>query len=198
MFKDPLHWFPSPLFSTLLAVLFFGSYIVDYLVPKITAPKAGARPGSRQDRSSFLVIQGAGVLAVAVAFAGRYLNWIVLPSSVQWLGLAVDVFGIAFREWAVVTLGRFFSRIVEIEPGHRLIREGPYRRIRHPAYTGMILIYVGLALAMGSGAGTLAATLLIGGATLYRIKVEEAALARVFGTQYEDYVRQTWRLFPAW
>jgi len=53
MFKDPLHWFPSPIFSTLLAVVFFGSYLIDYAVPKITAPKTSGRAGRDRDRSSF-------------------------------------------------------------------------------------------------------------------------------------------------
>ena len=110
----------------------------------------------------------------------------------------MGVMGITFREWAVITLGRYFSRIVEIEPDHRLVTKGPYRWIRHPAYTGMILFDIGVALALGSWIGSFLAAALIGTATLYRISIEEWVLAESFGTEYEKYAHRTWRLFPGW
>lgn len=198
MFTDPLNWFPSILFSNLLAVLFFGGYIADHLVPKLAGAPPRTNQGLSRDKSSFGVIQVAGILAAVVAFVCRYLGWIVLPAWAQWFGLALGAFGICYREWAVVTLGRFFSRVVEIEPGQRLITSGPYRHIRHPAYTGMILFYVGFALALGSGAGVVTSTLIIFTATAYRIKIEELALREAFGTEYEEYIQRTWKLVPGW
>jgi protein-S-isoprenylcysteine O-methyltransferase Ste14 len=198
MFKDPLHWFPSLAFSNLLALLVIGSYLVDYIVPKITASKTASRPALSQDRSSFLIIQGAGVLAIVAAVVCRYFNWTVLPGWAQWLGLAVGFIGITFREWAVITLGSYFSRVVEIEEGHRIITTGPYHWIRHPAYTGMILVYVGLGLAIGSGAGALISSLFVICATIYRINIEETVLSTAFGDQFDEYARRRWRLFPGW
>jgi protein-S-isoprenylcysteine O-methyltransferase Ste14 len=198
MFNDPLHWFPSPIFSTLLGLLFFGVFLIDYIVPKITTPQGNNQPVVRRDRSSFLLIQGAGLLAVFATIACRYFNWTITPGWVQWVALVIGVAGLLFREWAVIKLGRNFSRVVEIEAEHHLVKDGPYRWIRHPAYTGMLLIYFGITLAVGSWIGALAAAFLVGAATLYRIRVEEVVLLEAFGQEYQDYKQLTWRLFPGW
>lgn len=198
MFKDPLHWFPNLLYSNLLAALFVGSYLVDTIVPRITAANAKSRGGKDQDRGSFLIIQAAALLAVGAAVVGRYLNLWVITGLFQWLGLVIGFFGIIFREWAVITLGKSFARVVRIEPEQRLITGGPYRWIRHPAYTGMLLVYVGLGMALGSVVGTITASLCMLGATMYRIRVEEAALHREFGQQYVEYSSSRWMLFPGW
>jgi len=188
--------FPTPIFSTLLAVLFFGTFIIDYLVPKFSSPEATRRPVLSGDRSSYVVIQIAGLVAILMAFLCRYMGWGIVPGWAQWLGLAIGAFGLFFREWAVIRLGQYFSRVVEIEAGHRLVTDGPYRRIRHPAYTGMILVDFGIALAIGSWIGALLALVIVLSAVLYRINVEEALLIRAFGDEYRRYMAHTWQLFP--
>lgn len=105
---------------------------------------------------------------------------------------------VALREWAVIKVGRFFSRTVQIEAEHRLIRDGPYQWIRHPAYTGMVFIYVGIALALGTWVGAALSLALMLAATTYRIIVEERQLTTVLGDEYRDYMARTWRLFPGW
>lgn len=104
--------------------------------------------------------------------------------------------GIGLRLWAIVTLGRFFRGTVHIQQHHQVVTGGPYRRIRHPAYSGILLAAAGLALTMGnvaSWAVFMACFLL---ATVYRIHVEERMLGQALGEAYRQYARHTWRLIP--
>jgi len=85
-----------------------------------------------------------------------------------------------------------------IEAGYRLIQDGLYRWLRHPAYTGLLLIYLGLIMALGTWLGTLAALVLILVSILYRINVEEEMILDSFGDEYRRYRSKTWRLIPGW
>jgi protein-S-isoprenylcysteine O-methyltransferase Ste14 len=198
MFHDPFHWFPDPYFSTVLFIFILGVYVIDYYIPKMFVPHQTGKPIVVQDRSSFYVIQAVGIVSIVVAMACRYMDWTITPVAVQYFGLLLIPAGLALREWAIIKLGRFFSRTVQIEPGHQLITDGPYRWIRHPAYTGMVIIYFGIALSLGSWLGAIAALLMMLSATLYRISVEEKVLIEAFGDEYRGYMKRTWKLFPGW
>ena len=199
MFRDPYNWFPDRYFSTVLAIVVLGTFVIDYAVPSWMAGRGGGPRSAREDdRSSYLLIRVAGIVAVAAAVLARRAGLALTPPAVQYAGLVLILAGLGLREWAIVKLGRFFSRTVRIESGHRLITDGPYRRIRHPAYTGMVLIFVGIALALGTWAGAAAALAIMLAATMYRITVEEEVLVASFGDEYRDYMRSTWRLFPGW
>jgi len=148
--------------------------------------------------TSFLVIRIFGILTITNTLICRYLNLLVIPASIQYLGLVLIPAGIGLRGWAIIKLGRFFSRTVRVERGHKIVTDGPYRWIRHPSYTGMILIYLGIALAIGTWLGVFVTVGLMLGATMYRISVEEKVLIEALGTAYTDYMNRTWRLFPGW
>jgi protein-S-isoprenylcysteine O-methyltransferase Ste14 len=112
------------------------------------------------------------------------------------LGVAIVLAGVALRAWAILTLGRYFRREVTIEPNQKLVRRGPYRRLRHPSYSGILLGCFGLGLAFGSWASAAVALLIVFAGMLPRIHVEEHALARAFGKDYADYASATARLLP--
>jgi protein-S-isoprenylcysteine O-methyltransferase Ste14 len=112
------------------------------------------------------------------------------------LGVVLVLVGAGLRDWAIVTLGRFFRREVTIAPGQRLVRRGPYRVLRHPSYTGLIVVCAGYGLAFGSWVGVALAVLVMALGLLPRIRVEERALAGEFGPEYADYARSTARLVP--
>ena len=103
--------------------------------------------------------------------------------------------GGALRIWPIFVLGRRFSGLVAIQPGHELVTDGVYRIIRHPSYLGMLILMFGWALAFRSGAGVILAALIIP-PILARIRSEEALLCAQFGKQYEAYCRRTSRLIP--
>jgi protein-S-isoprenylcysteine O-methyltransferase Ste14 len=115
--------------------------------------------------------------------------------GVRWAGVAIFGLGCALRIWPMFVLGRRFSGLVAIQPGHELVTDGPYRFVRHPSYLGMMLALAGWALVFRSGVG-LAATA-VGLVVLgRRIEDEEALLASQFGSAWTDYCRRTWRLLP--
>ena len=198
MFKDPFHWFPDPYFSTVLAILVLGAFFIDYAIPKKINPRQINKNDTTLDRTSFLVIRILGFLAVTITLICRYLNLLITPDYIQYLGLLLIPAGLALREWAIIKLGRFFSRTVQLEAGHKIITDGPYRWIRHPSYTGMILIYLGIAFALGTWLGVFLTLGLMLGAIMYRISIEEKVLIEAFGAAYRDYSKRTWRLFPGW
>lgn len=120
----------------------------------------------------------------------------VLPLWVQLVGGAVLVAGIVFHAWALTVLGRFFSPNVVIRSDHRLIREGPYRALRHPVYTGMFMIALGTSLLVGPVLGVALTVLLAMAGFLYRIRIEEKLMTEKFGNEYEAYRQESWKMFP--
>jgi protein-S-isoprenylcysteine O-methyltransferase Ste14 len=153
----------------------------------------------RQDRGTRLLVGLAAYLGItaglAIAREPRLRdyanNWWTLG-----LGLAIVLAGAALRDWAIVSLGRYFRRAVTIEPGQRIVRRGPYRVLRHPSYAGLLLIFAGFGLTFGSWVSAAVVLLIVFAGMLPRIHVEEHALARAFGPEYDDYARSTARILP--
>lgn len=102
----------------------------------------------------------------------------------------------ALQGWAVATLGRFFRLTVTAQADHRLIDTGPYRRLRHPAYTGALLTLTGVAPAMGNWLSRLVAPALAVAGFAWRIRVEERSLTRQFGSTFAAYRARRWALVP--
>ena len=111
-------------------------------------------------------------------------------------GLAVVWIGLVVRFWAVATLGRSFRTTVEVDAEQQVVSNGPYRWVRHPAYTGLLLILAGLGLGIGNWLALVACVVLPTIAVLRRIQVEEAELTRVLGENYLAYEQHTKRLIP--
>ena len=111
-------------------------------------------------------------------------------------GLAVFAAGLGLRWLAIAWLGRLFTFDVAIAADHRVIDTGPYRLIRHPAYTGSLLSYMGLGLCAGNAVSLLVLVAPIAVAFLRRIAIEEAALVSALGSGYVDYMGRTRRLIP--
>ncbi len=112
------------------------------------------------------------------------------------LGAAIACLGTALRAWAILTLGTFFRRDVMVETGQAVIRNGPYRWLRHPSYTGTLVNTFGLALAFGSWVGAVLAVTIATLGHLPRIHVEEAELRDGLGEAYAAYASGTARLVP--
>ena len=94
-------------------------------------------------------------------------------------------------------LGAFFTTTVAVAPEQTVIEAGPYRRIRHPSYTGFLLCLLGLGLTLTNN--WLSLLVIMGCALIgfgYRIQVEEAVLQERLGQPYQAYMRRTKRLIP--
>jgi protein-S-isoprenylcysteine O-methyltransferase Ste14 len=173
-------------------------YLISELLLTITR-RSRSKTGTKQDRSTLGMIWL--VIAVSVT-AGVFvaLNFpaAALPYGQMFAiaGVMVFVVGLILRWWAIIILGRFFTVDVTIEKDHELVERGPFRVVRHPSYTGVLLAFLGLALSLRNWAALVVILLPIGAAFIRRIKVEEDALSRALGPRYTDYMKRTKRLVP--
>jgi protein-S-isoprenylcysteine O-methyltransferase Ste14 len=155
--------------------------------------------GEREDRSNRWVIGALGLIGLLSAWLPAYTDrkeFLVLDGDVvRWLGVALYAGGGALRIWPVFVLGRRFSGLVAIQPGHTLVTDGIYSYIRNPSYLGLLILSLGWALAFRSGLGVLLAALNIP-PLVARMNSEERLLHAQFGQEYEAYRARTWRLLP--
>jgi protein-S-isoprenylcysteine O-methyltransferase Ste14 len=112
------------------------------------------------------------------------------------VGLVLMAAGIVVRQWAIVTLGRFFTVDVRVHAGQRVVERGPYRWVRHPSYTGLLLFFVGVGLSLDNWASLVVLALLPAAGLLVRIRAEERALVAALGDEYRRYAARRRRLFP--
>ncbi|HSS82523.1 MAG TPA: isoprenylcysteine carboxylmethyltransferase family protein [Reyranella sp.] len=155
--------------------------------------------GEREDRSNRWIIGALGLIGLLSAWLPAYTDrkefWVLDGDAVRWIGVALYAGGGALRLWPVFVLGRRFSGLVAIQPGHALVTGGIYSVIRNPSYVGLLVLSLGWALAFRSGAGVLLAALNIP-PIVARIHSEEKLLRAHFGEEYEAYRARTWRLIP--
>lgn len=111
------------------------------------------------------------------------------------IGIAITIAGIAFAIWARIYLGGNWSSSVTVKVGHQLIRTGPYRFVRHPIYTGLIVSLLGTAVVRHQVRGLVAVVLAYVGFKL-KSKIEERTMTTTFGAQYDDYARTTGAIVP--
>jgi protein-S-isoprenylcysteine O-methyltransferase Ste14 len=159
-------------------------------------PPAGATLMDRGSRVVVVASVGIGIaLAAYVAFAVPEAA-IAAPSRLVPLsGIALMLGGEVFRLYAIRSLGRYFTLVVALHPGQKLVESGPYRLIRHPSYTGSLVTVLGICLAMAnwlSLLGMIPASL----GYVYRIRIEERALVKGLGEEYRAYMRRTRRIIP--
>ncbi len=157
------------------------------------------RDGERADRGSLgAVVAGIAAGLLVAVWCSADLTGATIPGG--WLpflvGLALMWLGIALRQWAVWTLGRFFTVVVRITDEQTVIDRGPYRWVRHPSYTGLLLTLVGLGAALGNWLSVLALAVLPTIGLMVRIRVEERALLESLGEPYRAYAEHRRRLIP--
>jgi protein-S-isoprenylcysteine O-methyltransferase Ste14 len=155
--------------------------------------------GVREDRGNRWVLPAFGVIGLLAAFLPAYTDrigfWTLDGEDIRWLGVFLFAAGGALRLWPVFVLGRRFSGLVAIQPGHTLVTTGLYSVIRNPSYLGLLVNSLGWALAFRSGVGLLLTALTIP-PLMARIGAEERLLIAHFGPGYETYRARTWRLVP--
>jgi protein-S-isoprenylcysteine O-methyltransferase Ste14 len=111
-------------------------------------------------------------------------------------GVVVIWVGLTLRVWAVLTLGRSFSTFIHVDADQAVVTRGRYRWVRHPSYTGLLLIAIGFGLGVGNWLSLVICAVIPVLGLLPRIAVEEAELVRVLGDQYRSYQKATRRLIP--
>jgi protein-S-isoprenylcysteine O-methyltransferase Ste14 len=112
------------------------------------------------------------------------------------VALAVMLIGLGLRVWAAVTLGGYYTRTLTTTKAHKVVTTGPYSLVRHPAYLGVILLWLGFGVLSSSLVVAFIFPVMFVAVYLYRISVEERMLVEVLGNAYVQYQRRTRKLIP--
>lgn len=167
--------------------------------------RSRSKGGTDQDRGTRALNFGLVVVAVVAAdvlsaVIGKHSPLRIPGAGTDgWpivAGLVIIWLGLAIRVWAIVVLGRAFRTTVEVDADQAVVSRGPYRWVRHPSYTGLLLIAAGFGLAYSNWPGLVICLVLPAAAMLRRIQVEESELTRVLGDPYRAYRDRTKRLIP--
>jgi protein-S-isoprenylcysteine O-methyltransferase Ste14 len=159
--------------------------------------KRAVRRESPASRAAHIVPLAAAALLVGLPELPGWLGsrWLPAGTTPQWLGVGLVAAGLALSVWARRVLGGNWSATVTLKEDHEIIRAGPYRLVRHPIYTGLLVAFTGCAVARGEWRGLVAVA--IAAAALWRkLALEERWLTEEFGARYSDYRRQTRALIP--
>lgn len=187
----------SPFGAIFAYVLASALLMIDYpIIARISQLDTHSMSGDRELRQIFLALGLAGFLAGSAAYL---ITGLALPGNPwTWLfvGIVVMGAGAALRYWAILTLGRFFRFEVLVQDEHQVVTGGPYRFVRHPSYTGILLIQLGLGIALGNFLSVLICLSVPVLGFLPRIQHEEAALEDGLGAEYRTYAAGTKRLIP--
>jgi protein-S-isoprenylcysteine O-methyltransferase Ste14 len=116
--------------------------------------------------------------------------------ATQYTGLVLTCAGLAFTAWARAILGRNWSAIVTIRKDHSLVRTGPYRWVRHPIYSGLLLAMLGTAICFGE-LRCMAGAALGGVGFWLKAMLEERFLIEQFGPEYIEYKKEVKALIPS-
>jgi protein-S-isoprenylcysteine O-methyltransferase Ste14 len=187
----------APIFShpPLMAL----AVVVCLLLVASTFTSGNLSSGEREDRGNRWVLAVFGVLQLMVAYLPAYTDrigfWTIDGDSIRWLGVVLFAAGGVLRMWPVFGLGRRFSGLVAIQPGHALVTDGIYGIIRNPSYLGFIINTLGWGLAFRSMVGVILAALHIP-PIVARIRAEEAMLRMQFDGEFDRYSDRTYRLIP--
>lgn len=189
----PDRWFPSH-FAALEFMILFCVWILSEIINSILSRKNSQK--TTRDKGSYLIIIAIIWSLFFIAFRFRSLGMGIFSGSLQYGGLLLLIVGIVLREWSIWVLGKHFTVQVQIREKAKLVKQGPYKYIRHPSYTGGILSIIGITLSIGTWFGALVAFAVILIVYHYRISIEEKVLQAAFSSEYEEYKKGTWKLFP--
>ena len=145
------------------------------------------------------LIMLASWLAFPAAFAvAPWSKFALLNHRVLWFGLGILILlaGSMLRRYCFRTLGRYFTGNVKVEADQPVIEDGLYRFVRHPSYTGGMLMYLGTGLALTNWLSVLILVVMGAATYAYRVRVEEQALGSSIGHPYLEYMRRTKRFIP--
>ena len=185
----------------------FSRVLFDILVFIFVAMELGIRVQSGRNRGSGSRELGSLVvvaLTIGVGIVGAVLISVNVPATnitvgtwaVFIVGLVCLGAGIAIRLWAVIALGRYFTVDVRVRPDQKVVDRGPYRWVRHPSYTGLLLAVLGIGLALDNWLSLIVALVLPLVGILYRIRIEERALLAGIGEPYRVFCATRARLIP--
>ncbi len=154
--------------------------------------------GSTEDKGTLALLWITIVVSTAIGNTIPYslIGYWGIPIYIRWLGLALIPAGIIIRIIAIRTLGKYFTTNVATSTDQKVIDIGIYKHIRHPAYSGSLISFLGMGLALSNWLSLLIIFVPVALAFIYRIRIEEKALINTLGQPYIEYMGRTARLIP--
>lgn len=175
----------------------FTAIAVIWILEFILFRNRGTGEESAVERRSFLLIFAAlSATIIAAAFVGEMRQ---VESATPWLKAIGVIFfgtGVFLRYWGIIHLKTQFTRHVTVQQGDGIVSTGPYRKLRHPLYTGLLLIAVGMALFFQSIIMAVIGGVLVGWTLVRRMDGEEELLIKEFGEEYREWMKRRARLIP--
>jgi protein-S-isoprenylcysteine O-methyltransferase Ste14 len=185
--------FESVVFLSAIILWILSEYLGASIIPYLR--RHGTKI-NKEDRGSRLLLSFGMYISVIIAFYFAYHNIALLPKWTFYPGIFLMIMGIFIRQWSIRELGVFFSVDVGIQKGQKVIQKGPYRLVRHPSYTGLLLTLIGIGLALQSLGAIIIIVLIFSLTFGYRIHVEEKLLISELNGEYIQYMARTKRLIP--
>lgn len=185
------------IFSTGVAYLWMALWIV-WLISALASKRSVQRQTVTSRLEQSILVTTAFCLLFARGLWPHWLRQRVLSESdvaLLWAGLILTAAGVGFAILARFWIGRNWSGTVTIKEQHELIQSGPYRIVRHPIYTGLLLAYLSTAIVYGELRGFVGFLLLLLGFG-FKLRTEEAFMVQQFGNTYLDYKQRVKALVP--
>jgi len=162
------------------------------IAAKNSAPAKSSEAKASRGLHVFLANAAVIMIGAPIQGLGRFLP---LSSLLMAVGLGLEIAGLGLAIWARRHLGRNWSGEITIKDEHQLIKTGPYRYLRHPIYTGLLMMYAGLTVATGEWLGIIGLVVAVV-AYWRKTRLEEATLGGAFGAEYDTYRADTWAIVP--
>jgi protein-S-isoprenylcysteine O-methyltransferase Ste14 len=179
-------------------VVFFvsaGAFFAGELVQAFRSRHGATRANVRAE-TVFRVLFLAAILLLPLGRAVAPAAVIGGGVYVFGLGVVLGWFGMLLRWWSFVSLGKYFTVVVETSADQPVVTRGPYRVLRHPGYTGLLLAFAGAGLMMGNWLGAAGAFVLLLAVLIHRVRIEERALTAALGDRYREFAASRARLIP--
>jgi protein-S-isoprenylcysteine O-methyltransferase Ste14 len=166
----------------------------------VIAARSAKRVEAREPLGARLFFLATMVIVVLLIAGRRWPQWLLQPLipggwTRYWCGVFLVILGMAFSIWGRAILGSNWSGVVALKVDHELVVRGPYRWVRHPIYTGILVALLGSGLAAGQVRGLVAFAIALV-ALWIRSRAEERWMLREFGDRYTAYRQTTWALLP--
>lgn len=180
-------------FGAVLLIWFISEIVGGEILP---ARRRGGAKVKRKNFGSNSLVWISWIATFGISFGFARSGTALLPGWFYYVGIIVMLAGICFRQWSIAVLGRYFSTTLGIQKNQKVVKSGPYRLIRHPSYTGVLMISAGIGMAVQSWGAAIIAVLLFAITYGHRMKVEEKILISELGESYVRYMKHTKRIIP--
>lgn len=177
------------------------SFSILYMIFEILIAKRGFKNKKVKESAD----EGSFRIMIIAITTGYWLSYIIAYSGLgrlyPWntyfmVGFLIVLTGLYIRISAIRTLEKYFTSTITGMQDHKLVNKGLYHFIRHPAYLGQLMIFLGISTALSDWLSILGMMIPVFAAYLNRIRIEEKFLLKYLGEEYSDYQKRTKRLIP--